>query len=354
MSFETITRVEDISAGWLSAILQRNYPGIVVGAVQIGRTIRGTATKVRLMLEYADGAAQQHRLPPTMWLKAGLEAHSASEEMQAVYAGEALFYRDIAEGLDLGPPRAFASQIDSVTGRSFILLEDLLARHVTFGHATQPTSPDDAARTLELLAKLHARYWGSHALDRFDWLSHGGAFGRSKVHDWTYAPHLWERCAGLPRGRFMIGELGDRERMHGVMQRLLAYDIERAHCLVHGDAQLMNMYFTPDGEPGLLDWQNAMLGFWAHDVTEYTVTALTVADRRRSERDLIAHYVAALRRHGIDALDVETAWGEYVRHTAYTFHWTLCQPEWQPEPVCLQNSERACTAIMDHQSVGAW
>ncbi len=53
-------------------------------------------------------------------------------------------------------------------------------------------------------------------------------------------------------------------------------------------------------------------------------------------------------------LSHDAAWREYSRHTAYTFHWMLCQPEWQPEAVCLANSERAFAAIRDHDSLAAW
>jgi len=351
--FKSISSIDEISSAWVTSLLEPQFPGTVVKSAYLGTVIRGTATKVRLLLDY-NQAGHEHRLPPTLWLKAGLESHGASEQMRAIYAGEALFYRDIAPGLDLGLPRGFAAVFDDATGQSYLLLEDLLARHVRFGHSSTVITPDEAVRVLDLQAKLHARYWGSDALARFEWLQGGGAMGKSGVHDLTYSPEIWDRCRSLPRGRFMAGKLGDRTQMHGVMERLLRYDLDHAHCLVHGDAQLMNMYFTPDATPGYLDWQTAMHGFWAHDVTEFIVTALSVEDRRRSERALVNAYVEALERYGVVALSAESAWAEYVRHTAYTFHWVLCQPEWQPEDVCLLNSERACAAIVDHSSVDAW
>jgi Phosphotransferase enzyme family len=350
---KSIASIDQISAVWLSSLLEPRFPETIVTSVHLGRVITGTATKVRLLLEY-NQAGREHGLPPTLWLKAGLEAHGDSERMRAIYAGEALFYRDIAPELDLGLPRGFAASFDDSTGQSYILLEDLLARHVRFGHSSMVIVPDEAARVLELQAQLHARYWGSDALTPFDWLGNGGAMGRSGVHDFTYSPEIWDRCRGLPRGRLMTGPMGDREGMHKLMSKLLKFDIDHANCLVHGDAQLMNMYFTPDGVPGYLDWQTAMHGFWAHDVTEFIVTALSVEDRRRSERDLVDAYVTALKAQGVTGLSSAAAWSEYTRHTAYTFHWVLCQPEWQPEDVCLLNAERACAAIQDHSSLNAW
>jgi hypothetical protein len=348
-----IGSVGEISPAWLTALLQPRYPGAAILDCTVDSVIGGTATKVRLLLQ-VDEAGRRLGVPSSLWLKAGFEAGSQSEHLRTIYLGEALFYRDLADRLDLGSPRAFASIVDEASGRSFILLEDLVPMHVRFGHATQPLSQREALAVVELLARLHARFWDGTGLEAFDWLQGGGALIKSGVHDFTYSPESWARCLSLPRGRLMTGAMADREAMHGVMSRLLANDLEHAHCLAHGDAQPMNLYFTPDGTPGLIDWQTAMKGHWAHDVTEFIVAALDIADRRTAERGLIERYVAALNEHGVDGLNVEAAWNVYRRHTAYTFHWALCQPEWQPEPVCLANAERACAAIADHDSLGAW
>ena len=345
-----IRTVDEITPAWLTRMLQATHPGARVTGCDVLQVIGGTATKVRLRLDLDPAMG----VPPTLWLKAGFEAGSQSEHLRTIYLGEALFYRDVAARLDLGPPRAFASEVDEQSGQSYILLEDLVPLGVRFGHATEPLTPDAAMPVMDLLARLHARFWGRDTLSDCDWIQGGGALIRSGVHDFTYSPELWDRCAALPRGRFMTGAMADREAMHGVMSRLLRHDLAHAHCLAHGDAQLMNLYFRPDGQPGLIDWQTAMWGFWAHDVTEFIVTALTIEDRRRAESALLARYVETLRSLGVTSLSDDAAWTEYSRHTAYTFHWVLCQPEWQPEAVCLANSERACAAIADHDSLAAW
>lgn len=346
----SIHSADEITPDWLSRLLAGRTPGVRVTSHQMLQTIGGTATKIRLALTY-DGDARG--LPGTMWLKAGFEAHSDTAHKQAVYLGETLFYRDLAHELDLGPPRAFAAEVDEATGRSYILLEDLTPLDVRFGHATEPLTPEAADRVLALLARLHGRYWGSDALAGLDWLQGGGALIKSGVHDLTFGEAIWSRCLGLPRGALMTGAFADRQGMHQVMSRLLAYDLAHATGLAHGDAQPMNLYFTPDGAPGLLDWQTAMWGHWVHDVAEFVVVALSIEDRRAHERELIARYAGRLAEAGV-LLDPDEAWAEYSRHTAYTFHWALCQPEWQPEPVCLANAERACAAIADHDSLAAW
>ncbi|MET0984035.1 MAG: phosphotransferase [Steroidobacteraceae bacterium] len=353
MAFGSIRSIDQIRPEWLTALLTETFPGTAVESVHIGTVINGTATKARLLLTY-NRAGHAHRLPPTLWLKAGFEPHSGAEHLQAIYIGETLFYRDIAKRLDLGPPRCFAARFDAATGQNYLLLEDLLALHAEFGHAARPLTPTQAANVLEVQAKLHARFWRSHELDDVTWLHGGGALGKSGVHEMTFTPPIWDRCAALPRGRFLQGPLADRERMAEMMRSVLRHEAEHSMCLVHGDAQLMNLYFVADGMPGYLDWQTAMWSYWAHDVADFVVTCMTVDDRRRSERDLIDHYVRALHRHGITELTSAAAWHAYTRHTAYTIHWAVCLPEWQPEAVCAINTERACAAILDHRSDAEW
>src|SRR5690606_9663065 len=87
--------LEELDAAWLTEALAPNFPGSAVTHAVIGTVIRGTATKARVLLDYND-VGHAHGLPPTMWFKGGLEAHSVAEHMASVYAAEARFYRDLA------------------------------------------------------------------------------------------------------------------------------------------------------------------------------------------------------------------------------------------------------------------
>src|SRR5258708_1007408 len=142
--------VAEITAPWMTQALRAGFPGTEVTSVTVGTLIHGTATKVRLMLTYND-AGHAHGLPPTLWLKGGYEAHS--EQQIRIYAGEACFYRDLATRLDVGCAKAFFTHSDIETTGSVLVLEDLLARNATLGHATKPVGPAEAARVISLQAK---------------------------------------------------------------------------------------------------------------------------------------------------------------------------------------------------------
>lgn len=343
--------IEAISAEWMTAALGMNFPGTQVTSVTIGTVIHGTATKVRLLLTYNE-AGHRHRLPPTLWVKAGYEPHA--EAQMAVYAGETCFYRDLAPQLDIGCPRAYFSHTDPISSGSTLILEDLMARNATFGIAMNPVSPTQAAAVLDLLSTLHARYWRDPYLDTLDWLNGGGVLLDSGVPDMVYGPANFDRMLGLPRGAFIAPELRDRERQHALLIRLLEYDRDHSCCLVHGDPHLGNSFWLPDGSPGFLDWQTAMHGYWAHDVAYFIVASMTVEDRRHAERDLIDHYLRRMREKGVAELGFEAAWHDYRRHAFYALCYAYCPPELQVEEVCIANAERVSAALLELRSMEAW
>ncbi|MET0986348.1 MAG: phosphotransferase [Steroidobacteraceae bacterium] len=344
--------LEELNATWLTEVLSAGFPGTEVTHAVIGSVIRGTATKARVMLDYND-AGHAHGLPTTLWFKGGLEAHSVAEHMVSVYAAEARFYRDLAPKLNLTLPRCYFVHVDPKTGRSVILLEDMLARNARFGYATRPATPKLAASVLEQLARLHGAFWESDFITKNETFMSAAETVAAFVRELNFGRDNWNRCLKLPRGQFVKGELADRDFMDEIVQRMLAEDRARATGLVHGDAHHGNVCILPGERASYLDWQAVMAGFWAHDVSYFLTAALTIDDRRRHERDLINHYVAELTQAG-GKLDEATAWLEYRRHALYTFCWFPCYPEWQPEEVTASNTERAVVAMADLDTMACW
>src|SRR3546814_19223254 len=71
-------------------------------------------------------------------------------------------------------------------------------------------------------------------------------------------------------------------------------------CVNLGDCHQGNTYVMPDGERVWLDWQLVRKGRPWRDLTYFTIGALTIEERRASERDLLAHYRAALVATGAE------------------------------------------------------
>lgn len=344
------TRLGQVTAEFLQTALGDSFPGTEVRSLNLGTVIHGTATKVRLLVDYND-TGLAHGLPPTMWFKGGLEEHSQTSDMLQVYAGEAAFYSQLADRIDVNIPRAYAARLDEASGKSFVLIEDLLARNASFGTALKPLEAGSMREFVDEMAKLHAAFWRSPNMQELSWLQGGGSLLQSC--EAVITPDVWSRCSGLPRAEFVGEDFRDFDTFRAFVLNALRSDVEQSICFVHGDCHIGNTFSDPASGIGLLDWQSTMLGHWAHDLAYAIITSLTIEDRRAHERQLIDQYVEKLDELGIE-LDRDEAWLEYRRHTAYSCAWAICLPEWQPEEICCAVVERAFAAADDLNSLKAW
>lgn len=115
--------------------------------------------------------------------------------------------------------------------------------------------------------------------------------------------------------REMVQRLGTTvEGLYAGFQRVQRHQASLAQTVCHGDTHIGNTYILPDGGGGLLDWQLTCQGYAMHDVSYVIATGLSVADRRRHERDLLAEYREQLVAKGVkDAPSLDELWLEYSR-----------------------------------------
>jgi thiamine kinase-like enzyme len=78
--------------------------------------------------------------------------------------------------------------------------------------------------------------------------------------------------------------------------------------VIHGDPHIGNLYLDGARQPSFLDWQLVQRGPWYLDVGYHIASALEVEDRRRSERDLVRHYLDHLTAAGIGVSTEEDVW----------------------------------------------
>ena len=286
-SFTPLPRgVEDFTAEWLTRALAVRYPGAVVTSCHIGTVISGTATKVRLLLDYN---AAGH-LPPTMWAKGGFieHAHTYYES----FAVEASFFRDWAPRLPINIPKAYFAALEGGV-QGVVLMEDLLARNASFGNATKPLTLDQQAQTLTMLARLHAEWWESPRLHELESFSVKWAAADRVVMRMLESAYF-ESCLKNGRGSEIVGPYRDPSRVTEGLRAQWRKGEDIPQCFSHGDAHLGNMFFERDGAPGFLDWQSYQRGPYMHDVAYSLIGGLTIEDRRHAQRDLLDGYLKAL------------------------------------------------------------
>jgi aminoglycoside phosphotransferase (APT) family kinase protein len=335
-----------ISAEWLGQCLSERYPGTEVTGLRAGTVISGTATKLEYFLEY-NAAGRAYCLPPSLWLKCGLETQIPEQAMHSSI--EAAFFRDLAPGLAVNLPQPYATAFAPGWSSGAVIYEDLNRRPVTFGQQVSSLSPHTMQQLLDQLAALHAAHWCDPQLDPLEWLTPGGVIHSNGVLERFSG--FWDQVSPLPRFAHVPEELRDRDRLLRANLALLAADMADPVCVVHGDPHIGNMFFDPGGDPGLLDWATVMRGHWAWDVSYAMVINQSVAQRRELQHAQLAHYLGQLRSHGIAAPDESEAWQDFARHSVYMFNFVLCPPELQPEELCTQSAERACAAICDLQGL---
>jgi Ecdysteroid kinase-like family len=345
--------IEEVTPRWLSTVLAGNWPGAAVSAVEVVDIFDGTSSRIRLKIDRNETAVAAG-IPQALCLKANWTEHADFTLGMGIWANEARFYHSLRPQLEMNAPRGFYGGHDLASGQGIILMEDLVAMQASFGSNGDALSIDQAAAVLDDLSVLHARWWDSPALEAMDWMPHsfgantidancvnyqGGAAGFAKLLEPA------ERAATLS------ANANDPDRIAAMVEHLVQHESTSTapRCVIHGDTHLGNSYYLPDGSMGWLDWQLVRRGRPMREVNYFLGCALTTADRRSAERQLITHYLECLRSKGVDPrMDTEAAWQEYRRWPVWgLIGWAVTGDDWQPVPVILETMRRFGAAIDD-------
>ncbi len=337
--------VDDINLPWFNAIFEGK-----VAAIRETQVFHGTATKVKVDLEFSEPVGGA--LNRAVWVKTGLEPHSRSIGSEKVYAGETFFYRTFGGAFETRTPDCYFADSDE-DGASVIVLDDLGVKGAVFCEPTIAGSPELIAAGLEYIARYQAASWMDRDLWRHEWLVNGGSFDAADCLAWIYDPAHWDLYSQRPRFALLHPTLRSRDQLLEAHTRLRRDWLRRAPwALSHGDAHFGQLYHLPSGEARLLDWQCVQIAHHMQDVANLMVSGLSPADRRRTDRDLLAHYLACLKRFGVaDPPALETAFEDLRVYAMHQVSRVMCLIEMQPEENCAAITERASAAAMDYGTV---
>jgi hypothetical protein len=299
----------DLTADWISDALQERHPGARVRSVEqvAGRASTNLHVKLRLTYDAAAGA------PESMFAKmASVDpAHRAMVGATGMGAREARFYQEVAPSVAMRLPAChFAGSDDD--GAFLLLLEDLSAIGCRFSDGTWGVSPDQAAGALEDLAALHVHYEDPARL--------------SAVRPWVMAQVASSPETTGPILRHVIDENRDllsdayvevAELYLADPDAVLALWDQGPHTLIHGDTHIGNVFLDGD-RVGFLDWGLMTITAPMRDVSYFLSMSMTTDDRRRSEKDLLGHYLGHRRALGGSDIGEAAAWDAHRLHTAYT------------------------------------
>jgi hypothetical protein len=326
-----------LSPEWLSAVLAEHFPGAKVAATIVTERLQTVATKVRFQVVYADAVPGA---PPALCAKGYFNPATRGRTGRT----EADFYSVLAPGLPVRTPPCVHSAVDDETGHALVLMHDLVEAGATFLDPLVGYGADQAARTLDQLARLHAATWSQEDAELAA----------------TFPPRL-ASLAGLMSAGQLQAQLDDgraagvpaetcrADRLLAAMTALDGLGLDQPLCLVHGDLHAGNIYQLADGSPGLIDWQVAQRGVWALDVGYHLSTVLDPQDRARNERDLLHHYLERLAAHGGKPPSAGDAWWAYRAHLPYGyFLWAITRMV--DRPIVEHFTRRLGRAVAEHDS----
>ncbi|MGA5536540.1 phosphotransferase [Mycolicibacterium nivoides] len=333
-------RIADLDASYLSELT-----GFRVESVSMAGGDAGTSSRARLALSGAG-------VPDSVFVKMPAEtgATRMMGELGRLGHTEVRFYQQLAEGLP-GIPRAYGAAFDALTGRYVLALEDLALSPCEFPDTLHPLDKDRAAMTVELLARVHAAFWG-----RLPQRSGSGPLG------WLYSAsgdHTSLMTGSLLKmSTKRLAENTDIPVADGRFidenYRAAAQLLDRPpHTVMHGDAHPGNLFFR-DGEAGLLDWQAVRRGHPGRELAYTLVTCMTTADRQAAERDLLDEYRRALAAAGGPALEHDELWERYRLGAIYAYTAPVITAGlggMQDEGIALEGARRGVAALADLETV---
>ena len=338
------TLEEALSPAWLTSALGSRFPGIEVIAVTPGPVISRVSTNARFRIDCAGGTPEG--LASDLCAKGYFT--EVGRAFRQVGVSEAWFYRDVAASTGLRTLRTVYAEVDASMGTGVVISEDVVAQGATFLDARSDYTPEQAAESLEELAKLHAATWG-------DPVHAGAACLASRLPTYLERRGVEDIAGNFegPIGSAVPEEIRDASRLADAF-RLLAAETGSVSpwSVIHGDAHVGNVYLDPSGRPSFVDWQLVQRGPWYLDVGYHIASALTIEDRRHVERDLMGHYLERLAAGGIEAPSWDAAWRGVRRGIVYGFFLWGITLKVDPA-VTSRLLERLGTAAADHDALDA-
>jgi hypothetical protein len=328
----------DITAEWLSKVLERKVKSVV-----LGRTIPGTASKAFVTITYEDEDSA-NVLPTQLCIKGGFDPEFIQKMpwIVMIYQRECDFYNHVAPKLDsMELPRSWWAGHNQTQG--IVVLDNLAAQGCDFGNPAEAWTVSRVLAGVEQLAALHAKTWQPQASD-YPWLT----------SDYDQAiltlMNTYDAVVKGPDRPMIHDYLKDQERVTAVLKKHYALRNPKFRCLLHGDAHTGNTYLV-NGAPRFLDWQMIHIGSAFHDLSYFIGAALTVEDRRAREWDIVDHYLRALEKFGVEPLsksDDEVA-NEYKKSFLAGIGWIMCPYEMQAKECVHPMALRYAAALDDHK-----
>ena len=294
----------DISANWLSAVLEADVTRVAIADAHEGTTGRGVLSI---------SADTDAGLPSSLFVKLppGDEHQRAFVVSSGMGRREALFYRQLADEVPVRVPRCHYADTDNTGEHYIMLLEPLDESGCTFRNASTRYSPAYLEAMIEQFSLLHAAYWDTPRFGTdLAWLE------PPRQH--PIAVSLIEKALSLHGSKQppVFSELAElylsqTDAIHALWNRGVP-------TLVHGDAHDGNLFMDGD-TPGFLDWALVARAPAMRDVGYFLAATLLPGDREQCLAPLLESYREGLLAAGVTAPAAEDLREQFRWHAVYVW-----------------------------------
>jgi len=315
---------DELTIEWLRAALAADGS---LGATPATVTVEPLGVDVgllgdlaRLHVTWEPGATAE--APSTMIVKLPAADPGGRQvaTMLNAYAREIAFYRDVAPvSAGARVPACYHAAADPEADRWVLILEDCAGDETDHGAGATVAQAEAA---VDALAAFHAAWWQSST--QFEWMPGFDTVGVSGLQQpWLAAlPIFVDRFRHVIPAETVTWPMRFALRLPEWSDQVGTQPLT----IVHTDYRLDNLLFTSDGaadgspQVTMIDWQTALRGPGAMDLTCFLATSLSVADRRAHETALIDRYLGALHAAGIS---IDRQWFE--QSFDENLLWWMCQ-----------------------------
>ena len=333
---------DEITPDWMTAALAARHPDATVEAVTVELRDDGTNRRARLGLTYSAGTG-----PASVFVKAADPAHKDLIRLTSGMFHEPRLFQSGVE-LPLEHPTVYAALIDEADYDFILVMEDLTTRGADPRDATRPMMVEQVATGVRGLGRMHGQFWGRRVIEHpaLGWLE-------------PFVPWDGMQAAPLPEALSRLGDDAPAEVMSLTIEGLIEDTWKpfirsltaSPQTLLHGDPHIGNTYLLPSGEVGFLDWQVARRGNWSLDLGYFLQGALTIEDRRSSERQLLEEYRDALALPADELPSIDEIWLRYRASVAHGLTLWLCTASagelWQRPDIAIALAQRYSAAYAD-------
>jgi hypothetical protein len=170
-------------------------------------------------------------------------------------------------------------------------------------------SADEVRGAVTGLASLASTYWDAKPGERYPWLKSADSAQFATLPD-DYAaclPEFLNRFEHLlPAGAAgTLAAIGER---YARIQQTIARGTQ---VLAHWDYRVENLFFSPDGELAVIDWQLMHMDNPANDLAYLLATNVDVGLRRQIEAEMMSTYLRELNERGITQYQLKDLHQDY-------------------------------------------